>query len=83
MLKNRLLLIVLFALLVAGTQLARYTPSPNQPLNTPTSVTATQTPQPAVGEFCKGLNPPPILNKLCNRLTKTAKAICKFKAAGA
>lgn len=48
MLKNRLLLIVLFALLVAGTQLARYTPSPNQPQNTPTSVTATQTPQPAV-----------------------------------
>ena len=48
MLKNRLLLIVLFALLVAGTQLARYTQSPSQPQNTPTSVTTTQTPQPAV-----------------------------------
>ena len=48
MLKNRLLLIVLFVLLVAGTQLARYTPSPNQPQNTPTSVTTTQTSQPVV-----------------------------------
>ena len=44
MLKNRLLLIVLFALLVAGTQFARYTQSPNQP-QTPARAT-TQNQQP-------------------------------------
>ena len=52
MLKNRLLLIVLFALLVAGTQFARYTQSPSQP-QTPARAT-TQSQQPTVAtSICK------------------------------
>ena len=47
MLKNRLLLIVLFALLVAGTQFARYTQSPNQP-QTPARATTQSQQQPTV-----------------------------------
>ena len=47
MLKNRLLLIVLFVLLVAGTQFARYTQSSDQP-QTPARATTQNQQQPTV-----------------------------------